>query len=961
MSYSRKWILLLALCLLLTAPVTAQGSAVIYYIAPNGDDSAPGTLTQPWKSLSRVESVFPDGVAPGTQFLFQRSGVYSGSLTADYQVSGTAESPIVFGAYGEGADPIMSGLVPLTGWTNLGPNRWQTTCPNCNERTDLLLVDGEAQALARYPNLDEGDEGYLYFDSATGHTSITDDALASGMNWTGGELVIRSIAWVLDRYPISGQQGGTLSLGTARDDTSYDFEVGYGYFIQNHPDALDREGEWIYDAANQTITLYLTSDPNQHQIKTTRTETVVSLSNLFHVELRDLVIQGGREVSLDVLNCEGVRLENLQVIHSAAEGVRLVNCTDLELVHSHLANHLTHGLRIWECNDCRIHRNTIEQIGMLAGMGKGGDGQYNGVGFDGDQSLFEYNTVQYIGYNGVGLSGAVTARYNLVQHYAQVKVDSGGIYTWHVQDSQIIGNHVLYGLGSDAAIPWNSPAVNGIYIDDNSENINVQDNVVGYIGASGIVLHNTRNIRVVNNTVFAAGEWGIILTDDHLGTLESTDSLIENNRVFSFGLDSSPLRAQTSLLGEAWLDQLGTLRDNRYCNPLRVNPISVAFQPNWFSRELSLEDWQISYGYDQGSRDCGIRYEPYVEIGEPGSNRISNATLNTNIDNWYGWPDTSLELEWNSKWGGSLRFGHIGADRNALTYASIGAAEAGQTFRVSFRAQAEIDETGIEIYLQQAGPDYQGRSEPARLSLDTAERVYTVWVTANQADPDLRLTFDLQRSESGQPRRLWLDDIEVSPVTVESRPLESVARLETNPTDTSIEARLDEHVYLDLDGKRYEPGSTVSIPPYSGLILVREPAVPTVLRLEMFPTSARPGDAVALNLNISGAANLYGLEAHCTVDPGVLSGTARVDGTGFNAGNSFFVDSGPQADGRWSVAASRLNPAPAFNGEGTLLSLGYRAVKSGTTNIHCDVLAVDSNGQALPVTVADTIFTVVSG
>jgi len=45
---------------------------------------------------------------------------------------------------------------------------------------------------------------------------------------------------------------------------------------------------------------------------------------------------------------------------------------------------------------------------MLAGMGKGGDGQYNGVGFDGDQSLFEYNTVQYIGYNGVGLSGAVT-------------------------------------------------------------------------------------------------------------------------------------------------------------------------------------------------------------------------------------------------------------------------------------------------------------------------------------------------------------------------------------------------------------------------------------------------------------------------------------------------------------------------------------------------------------------------
>jgi hypothetical protein len=946
---------------LLTAPVLAQGAPPVYYIAPNGDDSAPGTEAQPWRSLSRVESVFADGLAPGTQFLFQRGGVYPGSLTADYQVTGTAELPIVFGAYGEGAEPIINGLVPLTRWTNLGGNRWQVACPDCAPRTDLLMVDGEAQAFARYPNLDEGDEGYLYFDAATGRSSITDDGLASGPDWTGGQLVIRSIAWVLDRYPITRQQGGRLTLGPELDETNYDFEVGYGYFIQNHPAALDREGEWVWDADAKIITLYSITDPNQRRIETTITGTLVSLSNMSHVELRDLALHGGREFTLDVVNCEALRLKNLEILYSAADAVQFVNCTNLELANSRIAWQLSHGLRTWQCNQCHVHHNLFEHIGLLAGMGRGGDGQYNGVSLVGEQSSLEYNTLQYIGYNPMSITGKVSARYNFIQYYALVKVDSGGIGTYRTSGGQIIGNIVLNGLGSDAAIPWGTPAVNGIYIDDESEDIDVRDNVVGYVGSNGIVLHNTRNIRVVNNTIFAAGGSGISLDDDNLGTLESTDSLIENNRVFSFGQDALPLRAQTALSGEDWLGRLGTLRDNRYCNPLRANPVSVAFQPNWFTRDLSLAGWQARYGYDQNSRDCGIEVAPYAEIGEPGPNRIVNSTLDSNSDGWYGWPDTSLELAWDAKWEGSLRFGHIGNDPNVLTYHSVGAAEAGQTFRVRFHAQSETDGAALQVYLQQAGPDYLWRSETVRLEINRADEVHTVYLSASEADPDLRLTFDLQRGEGGQAQRLWLDDIEVVPVAVEAVPLESVARLETNASDAAVNFTLDDHAYLDLDGNRYDPGSEVTIQPFSGLILVREPIVPAVLELVMSPATARPGDSVALNLNIADASNLYGIEVHCTVDPAILTGEARVDGTVFSSANSFFVDSGPGEAGRWSVAASRLNPAPAFAGEGTLFSLGYTAVSTGQTSITCDVLAVDSNGNALPLTVGSTDFTVAAG
>jgi hypothetical protein len=893
---------------------------------------------------------------------------------------------VVFGAYGSGEAPVLSGLTSLTNWQPVGSNRWQTTCTFCGDRTDLLLLNGEARSYARYPNRDEGDEGYLYFDAAVGRSSLTDDALAAGSNWTGAELVIRSIAWVLDRYPIIGQQGGTLSLGPARDETLYDFEVGYGYFIQNHPAALDREGEWVYDAATKTITLYLSSDPNQQRIETATPGFILSLTNLAFVELRDLALHGGTTFALDILNCEGVRLTNLQVLHGAADGIQITNCTDLDLGYSHIHQHLTHGLRLWNCNACLVHHNRLESIGLLPGMGRGGDLQYNGVYFQGAQSVFEYNTLQDIGYNPVALSGAVTARYNLIQRYALVKVDSGALGTYYNRDSQIIGNIVLYGLGSDAAIPWGTPAVNGIYIDDNSEDILVQDNVVGYVGSNGIVLHNTRNIQVLNNTVFGAGEYGIIVTDDNLGSLESTDSLIQNNRVFGLGTDSAPLRVQTSLLGEDWLSRLGTLTNNRYCNPTRSNPVSVAFQPNWFTRELSLGGWQARYGYDAGSSDCGLRYPSHIESGTTGGNRLLNTTMESTINEWYGWPDSSLEMNWDARWGGSLRMGNRGNAPSVLVYQRVGGVEAGQVFRVRFRAQAETPDTAVAVYLQQAGPDYLWRSEPVRFLTDTVDRVYTVYVTATTADPDLRLTFDLPQSE--QTVRLWVDDVEVIPVLAEPVGLEQVARLEVNPDTTPLSITLDNHAYRDLDGVLYGPGSGVTIPPYSGMILVREPLTPNAtpvpptpsatltaapptptlfptptvadytVRMEPVPAAVRVGETVMLQMMVYGVTNLYGLEADCMVDPAVLRGEVHQPGTVFTTENSFFMETTPQADGRWKVGASLLNPAPAFNGTGLLFSMGYNAVGAGTTTITCTVLAMDGYGEGLPLQTQLTQLTV---
>ncbi|MBL8155847.1 MAG: carboxypeptidase regulatory-like domain-containing protein, partial [Anaerolineae bacterium] len=91
-------------------------------------------------------------------------------------------------------------------------------------------------------------------------------------------------------------------------------------------------------------------------------------------------------------------------------------------------------------------------------------------------------------------------------------------------------------------------------------------------------------------------------------------------------------------------------------------------------------------------------------------------------------------------------------------------------------------------------------------------------------------------------------------------------------------------------------------------------------------------------------------------DPAVLSGTSRTDGEVFISGESFYVDSGYQADGHWQVAASRLNPAPGFTGDGTVFSLNYVVVGAGSSTITCEALAANIDGQKLELTVSGAVF-----
>lgn len=84
-----------------------------YYVSPAGHDLWPGTTPlTPFRSLERASQA---PLRPGDRIVLQRGGTFAGGLTV--AGDGTADEPVVVGAYGAGAAPVVTGgtCVRVTG------------------------------------------------------------------------------------------------------------------------------------------------------------------------------------------------------------------------------------------------------------------------------------------------------------------------------------------------------------------------------------------------------------------------------------------------------------------------------------------------------------------------------------------------------------------------------------------------------------------------------------------------------------------------------------------------------------------------------------------------------------------------------------------------------------------------------------------------------------------------------
>ncbi len=525
-------------------------SATTYYISSAGNDGSDGlSESTAWKSIAKVNSSF-SGFKAGDLILFKRGDTFYGTITI--KASGTAGSPIVLGAYGSGAAPVISGFTVISGWTNVGGGIYSKAI-SPQSAPNMVTVDGVNTPMGRYP-----DTGWRTIATASGSTQITGTAaeLPSSPDWDGAEVVIRKNRWIIDRNKITSHSNQTINYTSS---SSYPGEPGYGYFIQNDLETLTTPGEWYYNSG--TFYMYFGSvDPNTKTVKVASLDKIISSSSYSYITLQNLDLQGANTRILDLESSSYFKVQDCGLNYSGAYGVYGIYSGGINS-----NSFIIDGSVINECNESGIElrsqfqnpvisNNTISNIGTLPGMGGSGDGKYIGLSLAlTNGGIVEYNHIFNIGYIPVVLqANNAKARNNYIHNYGYIKDDCGAIYTSGSSPftgREITNNICMYGIGAKEGTPnpYNIGYCQGVYLDFNSTDVLVQGNTCAYMALAGIYIHSSANSIIRNNTCFGNTYSQIyFFSDPNSGYISIRTMTMENNIFVSKGQTEYTLATETN-------------------------------------------------------------------------------------------------------------------------------------------------------------------------------------------------------------------------------------------------------------------------------------------------------------------------------------------------------------------------------------------------------------------------------
>ena len=124
------------------APAAPSGQT--FYVAPGGDDTNPGTVARPWRTLHKAAQTLAAG-----DTVYIRAGTYRERVVPAR--SGSDGNPITYAAY-QGETPILCGGKRITGWRPSTGSTWVAEIPEVREGRwyfRQLFVNGPRAQRAR--------------------------------------------------------------------------------------------------------------------------------------------------------------------------------------------------------------------------------------------------------------------------------------------------------------------------------------------------------------------------------------------------------------------------------------------------------------------------------------------------------------------------------------------------------------------------------------------------------------------------------------------------------------------------------------------------------------------------------------------------------------------------------------------------------------------------------------------
>lgn len=251
----------------------------MYYVAPNGNDHAVGSLVDPFLTIRKVQEVVREQIKDGMSHdvtVYLREGFYEIETTLhfDDRDSGRDGCLVHYSSY-PGEEAIIAGGKQITGWTPYKKNIWKTKLDS-GLQFYTLYADGKRVRQARLPAIG-------YFETAKPDDHQDEEANKLGIcyhqndlpfsfDFTGTQVFVwpgeGEWNWFSETKPIASIHAESEQL-TFESPSTWPIGVGSRFYIQGSLDFLQAPGQYHLDS-NTDILYYFAedgvTDPNEQTI-----------------------------------------------------------------------------------------------------------------------------------------------------------------------------------------------------------------------------------------------------------------------------------------------------------------------------------------------------------------------------------------------------------------------------------------------------------------------------------------------------------------------------------------------------------------------------------------------------------------------------------------------------------------------------------------------------------------------
>jgi hypothetical protein len=522
------------------------------YVAPNGNDTNPGTAERPFATLQRARDEIRQrrsaaAMPEGGITVEMRGGTYelAQPLQLTAQDSGTQNAPIVYRARAGETVKLVGGR-EVTGWTLVADQaelarldesaRGQVWKADLRAQgiTDLegigsaktyqsdpgleIFFQDQPMTLARYP-----DSGYMTIASALD----ADGKPAAGIvaspegkfvcedagpaRWAGQKDIWLHGFWVYDwadlRIPLGSidPAARTISLGP-RPGQSFRLRSGQWFYAQNILCELDRPGEWYLDRDTALLYFWPPAPLASGKVVVSVVRDLVQLDDVSHVTFRGLLFEAGRGSAVVVKGGAGVRVVGCTIRNMGNWAVKVHGGTGHGVV----------GCDIYQTGQGGVHleagdRKTLTAAGHYADnnhihhTARWDPVYQQGITVFGVGNRATHNLIHHVPHIAIGFTGNdQIIEYNEIHNAVFQSNDAGAIYTsppdetWSMRGHKIRFNylHNIHGFQRKGCL--------GVYLDDCFSSADISSNVF-YDVATAILIGGGRDNLMTNNMFVNCG------------------------------------------------------------------------------------------------------------------------------------------------------------------------------------------------------------------------------------------------------------------------------------------------------------------------------------------------------------------------------------------------------------------------------------------------------------------------